>query len=184
MSRPAGGRGRAAARAEVQAATGTQAGAAPPRVEVRDSSLHGRGVFVLAPIARGTRIFEYLGERITHAEADQRYDHKAPHDNHTFLFIADEHTVIDAGIGGNEARFVNHACEPNCESVIEGSRVFIDALRDIAAGEELSYDYQIRRERDDPADIDAIFACRCGAARCRGSMLWPAKRRPAKRSRR
>jgi uncharacterized protein len=149
--------------------------AAPP-VAVRASPLHGLGVFALAPIARGTRIFEYLGERISHAEADRRYAHKAPHDSHTFLFIADENTVIDAGVGGNEARFVNHACEPNCESVIERSRVFIDALRNIRAGEELTYDYQIRRERDDPPDIDAMFACRCGAARCRGSMLWPERR--------
>jgi uncharacterized protein len=145
-------------------------------VEVRGSPLHGLGVFALAPIARGTRIVEYLGERISHAEADRRYDHKAADDNHTFLFIADQHTVIDAGVGGNEARFINHACEPNCESVIESSRVFIDALRDIGAGEELTYDYQIRRERDDPPDIDAVFACHCGAARCRGSMLWPRRR--------
>jgi uncharacterized protein len=155
--------------------------AAPP-VEVRASPLHGRGVFALAAIARGTRIFEYLGERISHAEADRRYEHKAPGDAHTFLFIADADTVIDAGVGGNEARFVNHACEPNCESVIESSRVFIDALRNIAAGEELTYDYQIRRERDDPPDIDTVFACCCGAARCRGSMLWP-RRRPAPRPR-
>jgi uncharacterized protein len=147
-----------------------------PAVEVRASPLHGLGVFARAPIARGTRIFEYLGERVSHAEADRRYEHKSPQDSHTFLFIADEQTVIDAGIGGNEARFVNHACEPNCESVIEHSRVFIDALRDIGAGEELTYDYQIRRERDDPPDIDAVFACRCGAARCRGSMLWPPRR--------
>jgi uncharacterized protein len=146
------------------------------RVEVRGSPLHGLGVFALAPIARGTRVFEYLGERISHAEADRRYEHKGADDSHTFLFIADAHTVIDAGVGGNEARFVNHACEPNCESVIERSRVFIDALRDIGVGEELTYDYQIRRERDDPPDIDAVFACRCGAARCRGSMLWPPRR--------
>jgi uncharacterized protein len=151
--------------------------APPPPVEVRASPLHGLGVFALAPIARGTRIIEYLGERISHAEADRRYEHKARQDNHTFLFVADGRTVIDAGVGGNAARFVNHACEPNCESVIEGSRVFIDALRDIGAGEELTYDYQIRRERDDPPDVDAVFACRCGGARCRGSMLWPPRRR-------
>ncbi|MGB6602761.1 MAG: SET domain-containing protein-lysine N-methyltransferase [Steroidobacteraceae bacterium] len=149
------------------------------RVEVRGSPLHGLGAFALAPIARGTRIFEYLGERISHAAADRRYQHKGTGDNHTFLFIADAHTVIDAGVGGNEARFVNHACAPNCESVIERSRVFIDSLRDIGAGEELTYDYQIRRERDDPPDIDAVFACRCGSARCRGSMLWPPRRERA-----
>jgi len=158
--------------------------ARPPQaasIEVRDSALHGRGVFTAGRIARGTRIIEYLGERVSHAEADRRYSHRPPADNHTFLFIVDARTVIDAGVDGNEARFVNHACEPNCESVIENRRVFIEALRTIEAGEELTYDYQIRRAADDPPDIDAIFACRCGAPGCRGTMLWP--RRPRSRRR-
>ena len=144
-----------------------------PLIEVRDSPLHGLGVFALRDIPRGTRIIEYLGERITHAEADRRYEHKQAGDSHTFLFIADGATVIDAGVDGNEARFVNHACEPNCESVIEDRRVFIDAIRAIEPGEELTYDYQIQREADDPPDIDGIFACRCGSAGCRGTLLWP-----------
>lgn len=147
-----------------------------PLIEVRSSGLHGLGVFAVRDIPSGTRVIEYLGERITHSEADRRYEHKEAADNHTFLFIADDSTVIDAGIEGNEARFVNHACEPNCESVIERSRVFIDAIRSIHRGEELTYDYQIQRERDDPPDIDTIFACRCGAAGCRGTMMWPPKR--------
>lgn len=146
------------------------------RIKVRRSRVHGRGVFALEPISKGTRVVEYLGERVSHAEADRRYDDRNPHDNHTFLFIADKHTVIDAGVGGNEARFINHSCDPNCESVIVKGHVFIEALRDIAAGEELSYDYQIVREKDDPPDVDEIFACHCGAASCRGTMLWPPKR--------
>ena len=149
---------------------------AVPLIEVRASSLHGLGVFAAQRIRRGTRIIEYLGERVSHAEADRRYEHKDAEDAHTFLFIVDARTVIDAGIGGNEARFVNHACEPNCESVIEARRVFIEAVRSIEPGEELTYDYQIQREVDDPPDVDAIFACRCGSARCRGSMLWPPQR--------
>jgi uncharacterized protein len=148
-----------------------------PLFEVRASPLHGLGVFAAQRIARGTRIIEYLGERISHQEADRRYQHKAAADSHTFLFIADAATVIDAGVDGNEARFMNHACEPNCESVIESSRVFIDALRSIAAGEELTYDYQIQRAADDPADIDAIFACHCGSPGCRGTMMWPPRRK-------
>ncbi len=156
----------------------SSAGRAPqPLIEVRVSPLHGLGVFARLPIARGTRVLEYLGERISHEEADRRYEHKSAHDNHTFLFIADDTTVIDAGIDGNEARFVNHACDPNCESVIERARVFIDAIRPIAPGEELTYDYQIQRETSDPPDIDAIFACRCGLARCRGTMMWPPRRK-------
>ena len=110
-------------------------------------------------------MLEYLGERVSHAEADRRYEDKDESDNHTFLFIVDARTVIDAGVDGNEARFVNHACDPNCESVIENRRVFIEAIRDIEPGEELTYDYQIQREPDDPPNVDAIFACRCGADR-------------------
>ena len=156
-----------------------------PLFEVRDSPLHGLGVFALQRIGKGTRIIEYLGERVSHAEADRRYESKDASDNHTFLVIVDTRTVIDAGVNGNEARFVNHACAPNCESVIENSRVFIDAIRNIVPGEELTYDYQIQREADDPPDIDAIFACRCGLKGCRGTMLWPARRStPARRARR
>ena len=156
----------------------------PPPIEVRTSALHGLGVFARRRISRGTRILEYLGERVSHAEADRRYRHKEAADNHTFLFIVDARTVIDAGVGGNEARFVNHACEPNCESVIESRRVFIDALRTIEAGEELTYDYQIQRETDDPPDNDQVFACRCGLPGCRGTMLWPPPARSRDRHKR
>jgi SET domain-containing protein len=152
--------------------------AAQPLFEVRASPLHGLGLFALRSIAAGTRVIEYLGERISHDEADRRYEGKSADDNHTFLFIADDTTVIDAGVDGNEARFVNHGCDPNCESVIEQARVFIDAIRSIAPGEELTYDYQIQREAGDPPDIDAIFACRCGQSRCRGTMMWPPRRVP------
>jgi len=145
-------------------------------IEVRDSRLHGLGVFATRRIRKGTRIIEYLGERVSHAEADRRYESKDADDAHTFLFIVDGRTVIDAGVEGNEARFINHACAPNCESVIERRRVFIDAVRTIQPGEELTYDYQIQREAGDPPDVDEVFACHCGATSCRGSMLWPPRR--------
>src|SRR5262249_31102380 len=86
-----------------------------------------------------------------------------------------------AGVGGNDARFINHQCEGNCESVIENRRVFIDAVRDIEPGQELGYDYEIGREKDDPPNVDEIYACRCGSPKCRGTMLWPAKRPAPKR---
>jgi len=146
-------------------------------IRIRRSRLHGRGVFALRRIRKGTRIIEYLGDRVSHGEADQRYDHKRVDDNHTFLFIVDRATVIDGGANGNDARFVNHSCDPNCESVIDDRRVFIEAVRTIQPGQELTYDYQIGRDKQDPPNIDQIFACRCGANDCRGSMLWPAKRR-------
>ena len=153
-----------------------------PLFEVRRSPVHGMGAFALRRIRKGTRIVEYLGERVSHQEADRRYESKDAGDAHTFLFIVDSRSVIDAGVDGNEARFLNHSCDPNCESVIEKRRVFIEALRTIQPGEEMTYDYQIQREEDDPPGIDEVFACRCGARECRGTMLWPPE--PAKTPRR
>ena len=146
-----------------------------PMIEVRHSAVHGYGVFALRPIRKGTTVIEYLGDRITHDEADERYADKDAKDNHTFLFTVNSKIVIDAGRNGNEARFINHGCDPNCESGILAKRVFIDAIRTIRPGEELVYDYQITRDPDDPDDVEEIFACRCGASSCRGSMLEPKK---------
>ena len=112
-----------------------------PWVQVKSSKIHGKGVFAAKRIPRGTRVIEYLGERISHAEADARYEHLDPADNHTFLFIVDKKIVIDAGVGGNAARYINHSCDGNCESVIEERRVFIEATRTIEAGEELAGAY-------------------------------------------
>jgi hypothetical protein len=159
-------------------------GTGPPPVQVRDSNVHGRGVFATRRIEKGERIMEYLGERISHDEADRRYETKAENDSHTFLFIVDSRTVIDAGVEGNDARFFNHSCNPNCESVVENRRVFIEALRTIEPGEEMTYDYQLYKEEDDPENIDEVFACRCGFEQCRGTMLWPPepkKKRSAKK---
>jgi len=145
--------------------------AASQLVEARNSPIHGKGVYARMPIKKGTRILEYLGDRISHAEADRRYERKGDDDGHTFLFIASQRTVIDAGIGGNDARFINHHCNPNCETVIENSRVFIDAIRNIKPGEELGYDYQLTWEStDEPTEL-ALYECRCGAKKCRGTML-------------
>jgi hypothetical protein len=154
--------------------------ARPPMIEVRHSPIHGDGVFALRRIRKGTRVIEYLGERVSHARADARYEDKDPNDNHTFLFTVDSRTVIDGGVNGNEARYINHGCDPNCESTSVRRRIFIEAVRTIQPGEELAYDYQIGRDPDDAPNVDEIFACRCGAATCRGSMLVP---RPTRRKR-
>lgn len=158
-----------------------------PLFEVRRSQVHGLGAFALRRIAKGTRIVEYLGERVSHREADRRYEGKQADDAHTFLFIVDSRTVIDAGVDGNEARFLNHSCKPNCHSVIQKRRVYIEALRTIQPGEEMTYDYQIQREEDDPPGIEEIFVCRCGFPQCRGTMLWPSdppKERPKRKAKR
>lgn len=144
-------------------------------IKVRNSKIHGKGVFAAKRIPKGTRVIEYLGDRISHEVADARYDDHDPNDNHTFLFIVDSNTVIDAGVGGNAARFINHSCDGNCESVIEDRRVFIETTRVVEKGEELGYDYEIGREKDDPLNVDEIFACHCGSPKCRGTMLWPPK---------
>jgi SET domain-containing protein len=142
-----------------------------PLFEVRHSRIHGYGVFALRRIRKGTMVIEYLGDRVSHTLANERYEHKDPKDGHTFLFTVDAKTVIDAGVDGNEARFINHGCDPNCQTVNTNKRIFIEALRTVQPGEELAYDYQIQRDDDDPADVDVTFACRCGAKSCRGSML-------------
>lgn len=154
-----------------------------PLIRVRNSPIHGSGVFAARRIRKGTRILEYVGDRISHKAADDRYQDHDPNDNHTFLFIVDPRTVIDAGVGGNEARFINHSCDGNCESVIEKRRVWIECVRTIQKGEELGYDYEIGRDKDDPPDVDVTYACRCGSPKCRGTMLWPAKRPEPRRAR-
>jgi hypothetical protein len=143
-----------------------------PLFVVRDSPIHGRGVYATRRIRKGTRIAEYLGERISHDEADDRYAAKED-DGHTFLFVVNDEVCIDATYDGNDARFINHSCDPNCESNIEDDRVFVDAIRTIEAGEELGYDYSLTWEStDDPQDLQ-LYNCRCGALECRGTMLSP-----------
>ncbi len=151
-----------------------------PLFEVRHSRVHGYGVFALRRIRMGTTIVEYLGDRVSHELANERYEDKDPLDGHTFLFTVDKKTVIDAGVNGNEARFVNHGCDPNCQAVDSNKRIFIEAIRTIRPGEELAYDYSIQRDGDDPANVDEVFACRCGAPQCRGSMLEPRKKPKSK----
>ncbi len=147
--------------------------AAGRRIQVRRSGVHGKGVFALRPIRKGETIIEYVGEIITWKEALRRHPHD-PHDpHHTFYFHIDEQHVIDAGVGGNAARWINHACEPNCEADEVDGRVFIKALRDLKPGEELFYDYGlVIDDRYTPA-LKKQYECRCGARRCRGTMLAP-----------
>ena len=149
--------------------------------EVRDSDIHGHGVFAAHKIRRGERIIRYKGEIIDADEASARYDDDSMERHHTFLFGLTSGAFIDGGSKGNAARFINHSCEPNCEAVgVEEDdgdpakeRIVIQALRPIRAGEELTYDYQL--ETDEPiTDEDrALWRCRCGAKSCRGVMLSP-----------
>jgi uncharacterized protein len=139
------------------------------------------GAFAFRPIAKGTRIVEYVGERIAPEEADERYDDDAVERPHTFLFTVDKKTVIDAARQGNEARFINHSCEPNCQAVVEAGRVFIESLRDIPSGAELTYDYHLERPGRYRAEWKQRYACHCGAPSCRGILLEPRPRRRKKK---
>jgi SET domain-containing protein len=142
----------------------------PPYV-VRRSRIHGRGVFAVRAIPKGTRIIEYTGRRISNALADELYGDREGTPGHTFLFELDDDVVIDAGQGGNAARWINHSCDPNCEAVEEDGRIFIDAIRTIAAGEELGYDYGIVVEAPPSASERRRWPCYCGAPGCRRTLL-------------
>ena len=158
---------------------------ANPFVEVRRSAIHGQGGYARVAIARGVDLIEYTGQRISVTVADARYevDGDAP-TGPVWLFQIDDNLVIDAAIGGSAARFINHSCEPNCESVLRGDHVFIRSLRAIRPGEELTYDYKLRHEEGDGPEVAGRFACNCGAPTCRGTMLARrrrAGRKPARR---
>jgi SET domain-containing protein len=146
-----------------------------PYLELRTSSIQGTGAFASRAIKKGTRIIEYVGQRISWRTADKRYDDDRMGRHHTFLFTVDEKVVIDGAVQGNAARFINHSCDGNCEAIDDRKRIFIEARRNIKAGEELLYDYQYERTDDHSAEDEAFYACRCGAAKCRGSILAPKK---------
>jgi hypothetical protein len=146
------------------------------RIQIRRSGVHGKGVFALQDIAEGEDLIEYLGEVISWAEAERRHPHDPQNPNHTFYFHIDEDHVIDGLHGGNASRWINHACAPNCEADERGGRVFIRALRSIAAGEELSFDYGLIIDERYTAKLKAEYACWCGADECRGTMLAPKRR--------
>jgi uncharacterized protein len=145
------------------------------RIQVRRSGVHGKGVFALRPIKKNQTVIEYTGEIINWKEALRRHPHDPKDPNHTFYFHIDDQWVIDANQGGNAARWINHACEPNCEADEDGGRVFIKALRNIAPGEELFYDYGLVIDMRYTPKLKREYACRCGAKRCRGTMLAPKK---------
>jgi SET domain-containing protein len=143
------------------------------RIQVRRSGVHGKGVFAVAPIAKGERIVEYTGEIITWKQALKRHPHNPDEPDHTFYFHIDDGRVIDGLYGGNAAKWINHSCQPNCETDEEDGRVWVLAKRAIEPGEELNYDYGLILEGRHTAKVKKQFECRCGSRRCRGTMLAP-----------
>ena len=140
-------------------------------VEIKASPMQGFGAFAQAGIPGGARLIEYAGERLTPAQAEARYPDDDAARHHTFLFAIDDDVVIDAAVNGNDARWINHSCDPNCDAVIEDGRIWIETIREIEPGEELAYDYAyMLEERHTPA-AKKRFPCHCGAATCRGTIL-------------
>lgn len=157
-------------------ASNKTAPAAARRIQVRRSGVHGKGVYALVPLARHEVIIEYKGEVITWKEALRRHPHDPSDPNHTFYFHIDDGHVIDAAHGGNSARWINHACTPNCEADEVDGRVFIKTLRAIRPGEELFYDYGLVLDERQTPKLKKQFECRCGARACRGTLLAPRRR--------
>lgn len=145
---------------------------------VRHSPIHGNGVFAARNIPAGTELIEYTGRLISRAQADAEYDEI--YSGHTFLFTLNDEWIIDANVGGNDARWINHGCAPNCIPYLHAhrrdhrkDRVIIETLRDVRKGEELTYDYGISFDMPYTARLKKIWACRCGAPDCTGTMLKP-----------
>jgi len=143
--------------------------------EIRNSRIAGKGAFALRDIKKGERLIEYVGERIPHPVADSRYDDESMDEHHTFLFTISSRTVIDATRDGNESRYINHSCDPNCESEVTRGRVWISAIKSIKKGEELHYDYAYERSGDETAEDEARYKCLCGTKKCRGSIMEPVR---------
>jgi SET domain-containing protein len=152
-----------------------------PLFEIRSSDIAGKGAFALQRIPKNKRLIEYTGERVSHEVADARYDEEEKKGNfHTVLFSVDDKTVIDANVDGNDARFFNHSCDPNCTSEIVKKRVYLRTLREIMPGEELVYDYEIPNEGETEEEALRKYPCHCGADNCRRTLLLPPKK-PRKR---
>jgi SET domain-containing protein len=154
------------------------------KIATRRSTIHGNGMFAVAPISKGERLIEYKGKLRTHAQVDNAYGDD-DETGHTFLFTLNDKYVIDANIDGNSARWINHSCSPNCESTTvedpggdpRKDRVFIEARRAIKPGEELTYNYGIVLDEPHTAKLKKLWACRCGSRNCTGTMLQPKRSR-------
>lgn len=149
-----------------------------PPYKVKASDVHGNGVFARRRIPAGECIVEYQGERIEWIAAQKRAEAAGAPVNHTFFFSLADGRVIDGASRGNNARFINHSCEPNCEPLEhDDGRVFIYSLMEIERGEELTYHYALIYEGRHTSAIKRAFPCHCGAPSCIGTMLASKKRK-------
>lgn len=156
----------------------------PRKLAARRSAIHGNGLFALVDIPRGTRLIQYRGRLLTHAQADRLYADDGE-TGHTFLFTLNDKYIVDGNVGGNVARWANHSHAPNCETVIEEhpggdrrrDRIFLDAIADIRAGDEVTFDYHIVLEVRHTPRLKKLWTCLCGAPECTGTLLESKRRR-------
>ena len=147
--------------------------ASTSRVELRGSGVHGKGVFATRRVHKGEQIIEYTGRRISWKKAIEMPPVDSKNPNHTVFFGLDNGKVIDPSVGGNEAQWINHSCQPNCETIERRGRIYVVACRNLQAGEELFIDYRLEAEGQRTKKLENEFRCRCGTPRCRGTMLEP-----------
>ena len=138
---------------------------------VHASAVHGKGVFATRQLAAGERVIEYVGEVISMAQAIARHPHDPSNPDHTFYFHLDDGRVIDALHGGNDSKWINHSCRPNCVPDEDRGRIFILTRRLVFKGEELTFDYGLVSDEPVSEALKARYACRCGAKKCRDTML-------------
>lgn len=157
-------------------------------IEVKSSGIHSNGVFAKIDIPKGTRVVEYFGNKVTKEEGDRILDEtfkkhleNPEHQAGTYIFELDEEWDVDGDVPGNDAKYINHSCNPNCKMDIDASegKIWIDSIKDIKKGEELTYNYGFEINDKDPYDFE-LQVCRCGSKNCVGYMLdeeaWPRMR--------
>jgi len=152
-------------------------------IEVKSSGIHRHGVFAKIDIPKNIMLVEYKGNKVTKDEGTRILDatykkHLTDPENHagTYIFELDEDWDIDGDIPNNDAKYINHSCEPNCEMKMEDGKILIYSARDIKKGEEITYNYGFEINKDDPYDFEDQ-KCRCGSKKCIGYILdedeWP-----------
>jgi hypothetical protein len=138
-------------------------------IRVGRSQIEGVGVFARRRIPRGTRILEYAGDRVPMEDVQRIVDAGGPR---VYSFALSEAIAIDGTRNGNDARFVNHSCAPNCEAYVFDERAYFYAMRDISRGEELTIDYRLgSADRAGRPSDESEYRCHCGAVSCRGTLL-------------
>ena len=156
-------------------------------IEIKGSGIHRHGAFARKDIPKGTRIIEYIGIKVTKEESEMieqecHKRHLSDPKNHagTYIFELDDEWDLDGDIPDNDAKYINHSCEPNCETEVVGESVWIETIKDVKKGEEITYNYGFEIDEKKP-HLFKEHPCRCGSKKCAGFILsekeWPKMRK-------